>query len=172
VVPTFLDQIRSGGPITITHPDVRRYFMTIPEAVQLVLQAAALGVGGEVFALDMGAPVRIVDLAHDLIRLSGFEPERDIRVVFTGLRPGEKLMEEVFFDEESAAPTAHPAVLVSRMTPLPDGLTTSVQQLIGLAMAGADRDTLRRALQQLVPDYRALDLDAPPVAAPRLRVVA
>lgn len=114
VVPTFMRQIAAGGPIAVTHPEVRRYFMSIPESVQLVLQAATLGTGGEVFALDMGAPVRIVDLAEQLIRLSGLEPGRDIAITFTGLRAGEKMYEEVFFEGDDVTPTTHAKIRRSR----------------------------------------------------------
>ena len=113
VIPTFLRQIQDGGPVTVTHPDMVRYFMTIPEAVQLVLQAAVMGEGGEVFVLDMGEPIRVVDLATDMIRLSGLSPD-DIEVRFTGVRPGEKLYEELFFNEENATRTEHPKVLRAR----------------------------------------------------------
>jgi FlaA1/EpsC-like NDP-sugar epimerase len=114
VLGIFKAQIARGGPITVTHPDMKRFFMTIPEAVQLVLQAAALGTGGEVFELDMGAPVRIVDLAEDLIRLSGLVRDVDVKIEFTGMRPGEKLFEELYLDSELIEPTAHPQVFCLR----------------------------------------------------------
>ncbi len=112
VVPIFKEQIARGGPVTVTHPDMLRYFMTIPEASQLVLEAAAIGAGGEVFILDMGEPVRIVDMARELIRLSGLKPDIDIQIVFTGTRPGEKLFEELALEGENATQTHHPKVFV------------------------------------------------------------
>jgi FlaA1/EpsC-like NDP-sugar epimerase len=153
VVPTFMNQIRAGGPVTITHPDMRRYFMTIPEAVQLVLQAGALGNGGEVFVLDMGEPVRIVDLASDLIGLCGLEVDRDIEIKFTGMRPGEKLYEEMFFHEENASPTDHPKVLRAKKTGIPDGLMKLVERLIAAA-PNTDSEELREMLITLVPDFQ------------------
>lgn len=153
VVPTFLKQIAAGGPLTVTHPEMRRYFMTIPEAVQLVLQAGAMGRGGEVFVLDMGEPVKIADLAADLIRLSGKEVGKDIEIRFSGTRPGEKLYEELFFDAEHATPTAHPKVLRARNATLPLGVSTVVNDLIQAAHESWPSEELRVLLQRLVPDY-------------------
>ncbi len=153
VVPTFLRQIQAGGPVTVTHPEMRRYFMTIPEAVQLVLQAGALGRGGEVFVLDMGEPVKIVDLATDLIRLSGLDVGADIEVRFTGARPGEKLYEELFFSSESAVPTGHPKILRARNGMLPAGIAGLVDELVELSTRGATADELRQVLLRLVLDY-------------------
>ena len=112
VIPIFKKQIAQGGPVTVTHPEMRRYFMTIPEAVQLIIQAGAMGKGGEVFVLDMGEPVRIADLARDLIRLSGYEPDKDIKIVYTGPRPGEKLLEELINDGEAVHRTNHEKIMV------------------------------------------------------------
>jgi FlaA1/EpsC-like NDP-sugar epimerase len=153
VVPTFLRQIRSGGPVTVTHPEMRRYFMTIPEAVQLVLQAGAIGRGGEVFVLDMGEPVKVLDLATDLIRLSGLEVGIDIEIRFTGTRPGEKLYEELFFDSESSIPTDHPKVLRAKNGALPLGLSTVVDVLVEGARKGRPDDEIRELLARLVPDF-------------------
>jgi FlaA1/EpsC-like NDP-sugar epimerase len=162
VVPTFLRQIEAGGPVTVTHPEMRRYFMTIPEAVQLVLQAGAIGKGGEVFVLDMGEPVKILDLATDLIRLSGLEIDSDIEIRFSGTRPGEKLYEELFFDSESALPTGHPKVLRAKNGVLPIGLSTVVDLLVDGARRGWSDDQLRNLLGRLVPDFR---VPAPEVEA-------
>jgi FlaA1/EpsC-like NDP-sugar epimerase len=159
VVPTFLRQIQSGGPVSVTHPEMRRYFMTIPEAVQLVLQAGAIGKGGEVFVLDMGEPVRILDLASDLIRLSGLEVGSDIEIRFTGSRPGEKLYEELFFDSESALPTDHPKVLRAKNGVLPIGLSTVVDLLVEGARSGWTDQQLRGMLGRLVPEFRDEDLE-------------
>ncbi|HET8623241.1 MAG TPA: nucleoside-diphosphate sugar epimerase/dehydratase [Gemmatimonadales bacterium] len=153
VVPMFLRQIQAGGPVTITHPEMRRYFMTIPEAVQLVLQAGALGQGGEVFVLDMGEPVKILDLATDLIRLSGLEVGGDIEIRFTGTRPGEKLYEELFFNSENAIPTRHPKVLRAKNGELPVGLMDVVDNLIFAAVEGLPDDEIRARLSRLVPDF-------------------
>jgi FlaA1/EpsC-like NDP-sugar epimerase len=153
VVPTFLRQIRMGGPVTVTHPEMQRYFMTIPEAVQLVLQAGALGNGGEVFLLDMGEPIRIVDIASDLIRLSGLTVGTDIELKFTGMRPGEKLYEEMFFSAENVIPTDHPKVLRARNGMLPEGVMRGIEALVSAAAMDADDEALRQLLRSLVPDF-------------------
>jgi FlaA1/EpsC-like NDP-sugar epimerase len=153
VVPTFLRQIRAGGPVTVTHPEMQRYFMTIPEAVQLVLQAGALGRGGEVFLLDMGEPIRIVDIATDLIRLSGLAVGRDIEIRFTGMRPGEKLYEEMFFSAENVLTTDHPKVLRARNGILPEGIMRRIEGLVKAAEAEHPDDELRQLLRNLVPDF-------------------
>ena len=153
VVPTFLRQIRSGGPVTVTHPEMQRYFMTIPEAVQLVLQAGALGRGGEVFLLDMGEPIRIVDIATDLIRLSGLTVGSDIQIKFTGIRPGEKLYEEMFFSAENVLTTDHPKVLRARNGILPEGIMRRVETIIVSAQSEHIDDELKHLLRGLVPDF-------------------
>jgi len=153
VVPTFLRQIRAGGPVTVTHPEMRRYFMTIPEAVQLVLQAGALGRGGEVFVLDMGEQIRIVDIATDLIRLSGLEVGADVEIKFTGVRPGEKLYEEMFFTAENVLPTDHPKVLRARNGLLAEGTVKRMDALMRATDAGRPDEEIRKLLQTLVPDF-------------------
>jgi FlaA1/EpsC-like NDP-sugar epimerase len=154
VVPTFLKQIAAGGPITVTHPEMRRYFMTIPEAVQLVLQAAALGTGGEVFVLDMGDPVKIADLAEDLIRLSGLEVGSDIDISFTGVRPGEKLYEELFFGAGDAMPTTHGKILRAVDGNPSVEIGRHVANLIDAALRRDPPDELRRMIQVLVPEFQ------------------
>lgn len=153
VIPTFVQQIREGGPVTVTHPEMRRFFMTIPEAVQLVLQAGALGKGGELFMLDMGEPVRVVDLARDLIRLSGLKEGEDIEIQFTGIRPGEKLYEEMFFADELAERTEHPKVLRARKETMESWGDHLIDQLIQSAREGAGADDLREMLRKIVPDF-------------------
>ena len=153
VVPTFLRQIQSGGPVTVTHPEMRRFFMTIPEAVQLVLQAAVLGQGGELFELDMGEPVRIVDLAADMIRLSGLEIGRDVEIRYTGIRPGERLDEERFFRGEEVVPTRHPKVLRACSNHVPEDLGVALRSLIDAAQECRPDEELRRLLRTLVPEF-------------------
>ncbi len=143
VIPTMRKQIARGGPVTVTDPEMTRYFMTIPEAVQLILQAGAMGKQGEIYILDMGEPVRILDLARDLIRLSGLRPEEDIKIELTGIRPGEKIFEELTYDEEKMARTAHEKIFVSNSNGLdPAAVRCDVDRLISLAAQG-ERDTLR-----------------------------
>lgn len=154
VVPIFQEQIRAGGPITVTHPEMQRYFMTIPEASQLVLQAAAMGQGGEVFVLDMGEPVRIVDLARDLIRLSGLRPDIDIPITFTGMRPGEKLTEQLTLDEEQATKTRHEKIWIGRVASLEwEVLTQKLAELRELVDRRGDLFILNK-LSELVPEFR------------------
>lgn len=154
VIPTFLSQIERGGPITVTHPEMRRYFMTIPEAVQLVLQAGALGANGELFVLDMGEPVRILDLARDLIRLSGLEEGGDIEIKFTGLRPGEKLYEEVLFGDEEIGETAHPKIIRVLADEPGPGVDGRINALIQLAQNGSTEEArIREMLIGMIPDF-------------------
>jgi FlaA1/EpsC-like NDP-sugar epimerase len=166
VVPTFLRQIAEGGPVTVTHRDMTRYFMTIPEAVQLVLQAAAIGEEGEVFVLDMGEPVRIFDLATDLVRLSGLEPGLDIEIRETGMRPGEKLYEELFFTGVDVAPTVHPKILRARDAESSNHHTDDIDALIRAARENRDAGMIRRLIFRLVPEYAGdLDSDGLPTLA-------
>lgn len=162
VVPVFRQQIAQGGPITITHPDMRRYFMTIPEACQLVLQAGAMGRGGEIFILDMGEPVRIVDLAHDLISLSGLRPGDDIQIEFTGTRPGEKLFEELATDAEHADKTHHPKIFVGRLSPM--GLDDVERHLSDLAscLDPGEPTAVKLALGRMIPEYHSTQSVPPP----------
>ena len=151
VIPKFREQIAKGGPITVTHPDITRYFMSIPEAAQLVLQAGLMGKGGEIFVLDMGEPVKIVDLAKDLIHLSGLS-EGDIRIEFTGLRPGEKLFEELLADSEHTLPTPHPKLRIAQARVVNEAWLESLLAWVG-TRATQDDAEVKRILVQWVPEY-------------------
>ncbi|HBN80075.1 MAG TPA: nucleoside-diphosphate sugar epimerase [Ruminococcaceae bacterium] len=153
VIPLFKKQIASGGPVTVTHPDIIRYFMTIPEAARLVIQAGGMAKGGEIFVLDMGQPVKIVDLARNLIRLSGYEPDVDIKIVYTGLRPGEKLYEELLLDSEGGCKkTSHELIYIG--TPIKFNEETFLSELEELRdCAGADNIKMMSVIHRLVPTY-------------------
>jgi FlaA1/EpsC-like NDP-sugar epimerase len=153
VLPIFQQQIARGGPVTITHPNAKRYFMTIPEAAQLVLQASVIGRGGEIFVLDMGEPMKITELALNLIRLSGLEPDREIRIIFTGLRPGEKLFEELSLEQEGIKPTTHDKIRVF------DGGEVRFEQIqtwldaLSATLEAKNVHQLIQTLLMMVPEY-------------------
>lgn len=154
VIPIFREQIQNGGPVTVTHPDMVRYFMTIPEASQLVLQAGAIGNGGEIFILDMGQPVRILDLARETIRLSGLRPHEDIDIVFTGVRPGEKLFEELQSAAEEVGKTVHPKIFIGKIAVYsPEIIQHAIERLTVLARKGWSQE-LRREMHALLPESR------------------
>ncbi len=169
VIPLFRRQIEQGGPVTVTHPDVNRYFMTIPEAAQMIIQAGAMGEGGEVFILRMGTPVKILDMARDLIRLSGKEPDKDIKIVFTGLREGEKLYEELITVGEGIGPTKHEKIMVLRQdgisnslkspAELHDWLKSELKRLNELSLL-YDSQAIKRKLQEIVPEYSPQDTES------------
>lgn len=152
VIPKFREQIAAGGPVTVTHPEITRFFMSIPEAVQLVMQAGLMGGSGEIFVLDMGEPVKIAELARDMIRLSGFD-EKDIKIVYTGLRPGEKLYEELLAADENSLPTPHPKLRIARARPAPAELLDQIAPWFART-ALPDDASVRKELQQWVPEYQ------------------
>jgi FlaA1/EpsC-like NDP-sugar epimerase len=165
VVPIFQEQIRRGGPITVTHPGIERYFMTIPEASQLVLQAASMGAGGEIFVLDMGESVKIIDLARDLVALSGLQPD-DVEIVFTGLRPGEKLFEELYFKDERRLPTGHPKVFCAIHRPVEFSAIEGMLEELHDAIDDPP-DRVLAKLREVVPEYGSQADDS--VARPQSR---
>lgn len=152
VIPLFKKQIAAGGPVTVTHPEITRFFMTIPEAVSLVLQAGAYAGNGEIFVLDMGKPVKIDELARNLILLSGHVPDGDIRVEYTGLRPGEKLYEELLMAEEGLKRTKNELIFVGQPLHLPRGFLDRVEKLE--AIADENTDNIRLLVHELVPTYQ------------------
>lgn len=152
VIPIFRDQIARGGPVTVTHRDMRRYFMTIPEAAQLVIQAGAIGDGGEIFVLDMGEPVEILSLAEEMIRLSGYTPHEDVKIAFTGLRPGEKLFEELELDGEGMAKTRHPKIFIGRLRPYPAATVADALAEIRRLVLRGDAAAVRSFLGELLPE--------------------
>lgn len=169
VIPIFEQQIASGGPVTVTHPEMTRYVMTIPEACQLVLQAGCMGKGGEIFILDMGEPVKILDIARDLIRLSGLSPDRDVEIRFTGIRPGEKLYEELFLGEETARKTRHPRIFVGQAR-VPEWIHIDRQVTeLGELADGADASAICDKFKEIVPEYQYQGLRHDPAANPLLQ---
>jgi FlaA1/EpsC-like NDP-sugar epimerase len=170
VVPIFRRQIAAGGPVTVTHPDMKRYFMTIPEASQLVLQAGAMGKGGEIFVLDMGRPVKILDLAMELIHQAGLVVGRDIELTFTGIRPGEKLYEELAFNDEQTRPTAHPKIHVWQHPAATQGQVERMLSVLS-GVIDAPCDQVERALSRVVPEFNRAG-DQPDDQASNLRLLA
>jgi FlaA1/EpsC-like NDP-sugar epimerase len=168
VIPIFRDQILKGGPVTVTHRDMKRYFMTIPESAQLVLQAGSMGEGGEIFILDMGEPVRILDLAKEIIALSGLKPYDDIEIVFTGLRAGEKLFEELDTVEEPVVKTKHPKILIGKIAPPPSERVEQALSRIALFAKNDRDDELCSFLNDLLPEAE-LDIVGKQLAADDLQ---
>ena len=155
VIPHFRKQIAEGGPVTVTHKDIIRYFMTIPEACQLVLQAGTMGMGGEIFVFDMGQPIKILDMAKRMIQLSGFEPYEDIDIVITGLRQGEKLYEELLNDTSTSLPTHHPKIMISKVpTPSFELVNLKIKEIIKAATSKNDTEVVK-LLKDLIPEYKS-----------------
>jgi FlaA1/EpsC-like NDP-sugar epimerase len=158
VIPHFKKQIEANGPVTVTHPDITRYFMTIDEACQLVLEAGAMGKGGEIFVFDMGKPVKILDLAKNMIRLSGLRPDIDITIEFSGLRPGEKLYEELLADKENTQPTHHQKIMIAKATHVFD--TSKIKLLDDLVYFIKNNNQTKglQVLKLLVPEFKSKTL--------------
>ena len=157
VVPLFTKQIAEGGPITITHPDIIRYFMTIPEACQLVLEAGAMGNGGEIYIFDMGKPVKIIDLARKMIKLAGFVPEKEIKIKIVGLRPGEKLYEELLNDSSKTLPTYHEKIMIAQeLQEEFDDLNDEIIDLIHKANF-LESDDIVMQMKKIVPEFRSMN---------------
>lgn len=157
VIPLFKRQIAAGGPVTVTHPEMTRYFMTIPEACQLVMEAAAMGKGGEIFVFDMGKSIRILDLAKRMIRLSGLEPGKDIPIVYSGLRPGEKLYEELLNDSETHLPTHHAKIMIAQVPEYTyESVCEKINRMVDL-FSGQNNEDMVRCLKDLIPEYKSLN---------------
>jgi FlaA1/EpsC-like NDP-sugar epimerase len=173
VIPRFRAQIESGGPVTVTHPEINRFFMTIPESVQLVLEAAVMGKGAEIFVFDMGKPVKIVDLALKMIRLAGLTPDEDIKIVFTGLRPGEKLYEELLNKNETTLPTHHKKIKIARIMPCSARILSDIAELIQICKQ-EDNFKLVKKMKEMVPEFKSNnsrfeELDHLPLQEPVLK---
>jgi FlaA1/EpsC-like NDP-sugar epimerase len=165
VIPLFKRQIEKGGPVTVTDPEMTRYFMSIEEAAQLILQAGAMGSGGEIFILKMGSPVKIVKLAHDLIKLLGHEPEKEIKIQFTGLRPGEKLYEELITEGEGIVPTKHEKIMVLQGDGKPKQEIEELLTRLARTAAVHDARGIKEVLQTIIPEYKP-DLKAEAIVQP------
>jgi FlaA1/EpsC-like NDP-sugar epimerase len=155
VIPIFTKQIEKGGPVTVTHPEMTRYFMTIPEACQLVLEAGFMGKGGEIFVFDMGKPVKIADLASQMIRLSGLVPGKDIEIVYSGLRPGEKLYEELLTDKELSKPTHHPKIKIAQVETKDNAeIVVRIEALLNNLYSFSKNEVVNYC-RLLVPEYKS-----------------
>jgi FlaA1/EpsC-like NDP-sugar epimerase len=154
VIPKFREQIMKGGPVTVTHPEMERFFMTIPEATQLVMQAGAFGRGGEIFILDMGTPVKIFELAKETIRLSGLRPDIDIKIIFTGIRPGEKLREELESDAERLSKTAHPKIFIGTISKFSSQQVADMLAAFECLCDEPDPELIRRILSDFLPEAK------------------
>ncbi len=153
MVPLFRQQIEAGGPVTVTHPEIERYFMTIPEAAQLILQAGAIGRGGEIFVLDMGEPVKIQYLAEQMIFPAGKVPEEDVEIVYTGLRPGKKMYEELLHEKEALTKTSHDKILLANKRVLDSGYLESAMESIQKGVENNETEALMDWIRRLLPEY-------------------